>query len=230
MASYLQVDEMTATLAEHPHLGVGLYTIADAARLVKAHPETIRRWVGGQDGIIPRTLPSEEKLLTFQELMEIHFIQMFRSKGVSFQTIRKASARASEQFHTNYPFTVKRFDTDGRTVFSTLIKSGKHEDIIEDLERGQLVFKSIIRPFFKKLEYKLDTVARFWPLTKRGRVVLDPKRKFGKPIDAATGIATSVINEAVLAGGGQSPQEVARWLDIPVAAVNAAVEFERSLA
>jgi hypothetical protein len=61
-------------------------------------------------------------------------------------------------------------------------------------------------------------------------VVLDPFRKFGKPIDCETGVSTSAIYEAVLAGSGQPAPLVARWLGIPLAAVDAAVEFERTLA
>jgi DNA-binding transcriptional MerR regulator/uncharacterized protein (DUF433 family) len=223
---------MLTDTTNHSHVGVGLYSLADAARLAGTHPETVRRWVSETAGIVPRQLPRAEKLLTFQELMEIHFIQMFRAEGVSFQTIRRASEAAASQFGAQYPFTVKRFDTDGRTVFATLIKDNPKDVLVEDLQRGQYVFQSIVRPFFRKLEYRGadETVSRFWPRAKQGRVVLDPLRKFGKPIDAETGISTSAIFEAVMAGGGQNPAVVARWLNIPSAAVKAAVDFERSLA
>lgn len=216
-------------VTQSTHLGVGLYSMADVARLTGAHPETVRRW-SSEIGVVPRHFPGE-KLLTFEELMEIHFIQMFRSEGVSFQAIRKASQAAAQRFNTAYPFTFKRFDTDGKTIFATLIKERPRNVLIEDLQRGQYVFESIVRPFFRKLEYRGDSerVACYWPRTKRGRVVLDPKRRFGKPIDAKTGISTSTIYEAVTAGGGQSPAVVARWLGIPLTAVKAAVAFEKSL-
>lgn len=213
------------------HLGVGLYSLADAARLTGANAETIRRWTDESNGIVPRQFASE-RVLTFEELMEIHFIHLFRSEGVSFQTIRKASEAAAAKFHTRYPFTFKRFDTDGNTVFATLIKQRPQDVMVEDLQHGQYVFQSIMRPFFRKLEFPADSehVSRFWPRTKKGRVVLDPKRKFGKPIDAETGVSTSAIYEAVTAGGGQKPEVVAQWLSIPLAAVKAAVDFEHSLA
>jgi len=214
------------------HLGVGLYSIADAARLSGAHAETIRRWLSESNGVIPRHFAREEQLLTFAELMEIHFIQMFRSEGVSFQTIRKTAKVLSTRLDTPYPFTVRRFDTDGRTIFATLVKERPKGMVVEDLERQQYVFQQIVRPFFRKLDYDTtdDSISRFWPLHKQGRVVLDPARKFGKPIDAETGVSTAAIYEAVLAGDGQKPAVVARWLDIPLAAVNAAVAFEKSRA
>jgi uncharacterized protein (DUF433 family) len=222
---------MASTIEDRCHLGVGLYSLADAARLIRTPVKNIRRWASHIDGVIPRILDPAEQTITFVELMELYFIKMFRDEGVSLQTIRRASKAAAAKFDAAYPFSVKRFDTDGRAIFATLRQSTKSEFLIEDLEKGQLVFATIMRPFFRKLEYApTSEIARFWPLSKRGRVVLDPARKFGKPIDFETGIPTRVITDALSAGAGQSPETVARWLGIPLAAVNAAVAFERSLA
>jgi hypothetical protein len=216
-----------------PLVGVGLYSLADAARLVRAHPDTVRRWLSEDDGLVQRRFAPDKHLLTFVELVEIYFINMFRAEGVPLQVIRKVSAAASKKLGSAYPFTVRRFDTDGKTIFATLLRDATNETVVEDLRHGQYVFDQIMRPFFHKLEYRGmdETVVRFWPLGKRGRIVLDPLRKFGKPIDSPTGVATSAIYDAVRAGkDGQTPAEVARWLGIPIAAVNAAVKFERSLA
>jgi uncharacterized protein (DUF433 family) len=163
--------------------------------------------------------------------MELHFIKLFRDEGVSLPTIRRASRAAANLFKTDYPFSVKRFDTDGRTIFATLKKKTRSPAVVEDLAKGQFVFETIMRHFFRKLEYSGATegVTRFWPLMKKGRVVIDPSRKFGKPIDAKSGVPTSAIVDALSAGGGQSPAVVARWLGIPLAAVKAAATFERSL-
>lgn len=221
---------MTSSTQSAPRLGVGLYALSDVARLVGASPALIRRWAKESEGLISRTIKRKDGLLTFAELMELHFIKMFRDHGVSLQTIRKASDRAAARFHTKCPFSVKRFDTDGTSIFATLQKEESDELLLEDIARGQLCFEKILRPFFRKLEYgKNFDLVRFWPLSKTGRVVLDPTRKFGKPIDAETGVPTHVITDALSAGGGQSPAIVARWLNIPIAAVRRAAEFERSL-
>jgi uncharacterized protein (DUF433 family) len=214
------------------HVGVGLYSIAEAARIVRAHPETVRRWLCEDDGLVKRYFDPKTKLLSFIELIEVHFINIFRQEGVPLPVIRKVSEVASIRLKTDYPFAVKRFDTDGKTVFATLLHDQEKSELIEDLNHSQYVFTSVMRPFFHKLEYKGmdETVIRFWPRGKRGRIVLDPLRKFGKPIDAETGVATRAIFDAVMAGGGQTQAVVAGWLGIPKAAVKAAVEFEQSLA
>jgi uncharacterized protein (DUF433 family) len=189
----------------------------------------VRKWISPQEGLIHRALAPEEQTVTFLELMELHFINMFRSQGVSLQTIRKAAAAASSKFHADYPFAVRRFDTDGRTIFATLIKDAGNEDVVEDLKKGQYVFDQIMRPFFRRLEYRgADEALRYWPLDIKGRVVLDPERQFGKPIDSETGVPTRALYEAVKAG--QEPSDVAEWFDVPHKAVLAAIKFEKSIA
>lgn len=219
---------MTTKSPEPVRLGVGLYSVPEAARLVKLSSGQIRRWIDPQKGVVQRALFSEERTITFSELMELHFVRMFREEGVSLQTIRRAAKTAAHQFQCPYPFTVHRFDTDGRTIFATLLQAEQKDSLIEDLKRGQYVFETIIRPFFKKLEYHQDDAIRFWPLSQTGRVVLDPQRHFGKPIDAPTGVPTETLYLATKAG--DEPSTVATWFNVPDAAVTAAVTFEKSLA
>lgn len=214
-------------------VGCGLYSIAQAARLLHVRPSLLHYWLGDAGeaaSIVPRKLGSD-RLITFAELMELYFVKLFRDQGVSLQAIRRAARAASEKFHSPYPFTVKRFDTDGKTIFATLKGTETNRERMEDLEKGQLVFTTIIRPFFRQLEYgATNDVAEFWPLKKQGRIVLDPTRRFGQPIDSETGVSTAAIVSAVTAGDGQDVKIVARWFDIPLEAVKAAIRFEKSLA
>lgn len=210
------------------YLGVGLYSIPEAGRIVGAPISRVRRWLDPESGVVERCLNPAERTITFVELMDLFFIRMFRDEGVSLQTIRKVSEAAAKKFRAAHPFAVKRFDTDGKTVFATLKSDPDEQELVEDLAKSQYVFDNILRPFFRKLEYDRYAI-RYWPLERDGRVVLDPERHFGKPIDAESGIPTKTIHEAVTAGGGQECAAVAQWLGISIDAVNAAVEFERSL-
>lgn len=216
------------------YVGRGAYSVADAARIVGRHYNTIRRWLSPDGGIVVRAYDPEAQTISFNELMELHFIGMFESEGVSFQTIRRAADIAARQFETDYPFTVKRFDTDGKTIFATLAgeidSSRRKRELVKDLKTSQYVFGSIMKPFFRKLDYgKSDSISRFWPLNKQGRIVLDPNRRFGQPIDDQTGVPTSALFDAVNAADGQSVKEVARWFDVPESAVRAAVKYEKSI-
>ncbi len=210
------------------HLGVGLYSIPDAARIIKSTAGKVRRWINTGNGVVAGNFAPEEHTITFLELMELHFVKLFRDEGVGLDTIRRAAKTAAKQFGTAFPFAVHRFDTDGRTVFATLLDGEKQTAVIEDLKHGQYVFDTIVRPFFKKLEYGHDAAIRFWPLGAADRVVLDPARQFGKPIDHETAVPTSALYRAVQAG--DDPVAVAKWFDVPLAAVCAAITFESSIA
>jgi len=213
--------------------GSGLYSIRQAAKLLRLRPSVLKYWIGQRGELHPVVLPefTDDSILSFAQLMELHFVKMFRDEGVSFQYIRKAAKNASQQFKAQYPFTVKRFDTDGRSIFATMKSKETDKTIVQDLEKGQLVFQTIIRPFFKKLDYsRSNEVERFWPLKQKGRVVLDPQRRFGQPIDSETGVPTRALIDAVTAGDGQDAKTVAKWFDVPLEAVKAAIRFEKSLA
>lgn len=215
------------------YVGVGLYTIEQAARILSVASHLLRYWIGeraGSESLVKRQLAAEH-LLTFAELMELHFVKMFRDKNVSLQTIRRAASEAARKFGADYPFAVKRFDTDGTHIFATLTSKETNKEMVEELRHGQFVFKSLVKPFFSKMDYSgTSEIVRFWPMQKSGRVVLDPARRFGQPIDSDTGVPTETIFNAVNAGDGQDAPTVAKWFDIPLEAVKAAIRFERSLA
>jgi uncharacterized protein (DUF433 family) len=226
-----EASEGRIVIAEHPGLdriGVGLYSIPEAARLLKTPAQRIQRWIQPDDVLIPRAFDLDERILSFFELIELHFVKLFRDAGVSLQTIRRAAKVAARTFGTRHPFAVHRFDTDGCTIFATLGSAEQGKSLLEDLEHGQYAFDQILRPFFKKLEYGKDDVVRYWPLDTTGRIVLDPKRRFGKPIDCLTGVPTNTLFHAVETG--ETEDAVAAWFNVPAEAVRAAVAFEKSLA
>ena len=141
---------------------------------------------------------------------------MFRDEGVSLPTIRKASRAAAKRFGAEYPFAVKRFDTDGHSDLCDLEEALRRQGSVEELNRGQYVFDQIARPFFKKLEYS-DHNGREGSILANGtegRIVLDPERSFGQPIDAETGVQTNTLYMACQAGGGQDAPTVAEWFDV----------------
>ena len=213
-------------IASSTKIGFGVYSIPTASRIIGVSSQKVRRWVSPDEGIVQSRF-GEPDVVSFLDVMELLFVKMFRDENVSMHTIRLTAEKASKKFGTDYPFAVKRFDTDGKTIFATLIKTEDKSEIVEDLRRGQLVFRSIIKPFFKKLEYGQSDIMRYWPLLKSGRVVLDPDRGLGQPIDALTGVPTKALFDAVQAG--QSQAKVAKWFDVPTAAVRQAVKFEKSL-
>jgi uncharacterized protein (DUF433 family) len=219
----------------------GIYTVADAARLTGVSTGRIRRWLRGyrfdvkgrehhsgplwhgQLEPIGRTLA-----LGFHDLIEIKFVDAFRREGVSWTILRKAHAKAKEQFGVNHPLCTNRFATDGREILLKLQSEPGAEGMLEFV-RNQQVFYEIVNPFLRELEFGGGQVALLWrPTTSNGLVILDPARSFGRPIVSKHGVPTE--NLAKSKAVGQSIREVARWYEVEEAEVEDAVEFEQKLA
>lgn len=221
-------------------LGVGLYTAAEAARLLRLPPRNVRRWIGGYDythrgerqRAAPLWAPQLPKLdnqlgLGFLDLMQLRVVASFVAQGVTLQAIRLALVRAAEVLRQDHPFTAARFKTDGRRVFLE-IADEVGEQQLYDLARRQYSFHQVIAPSFKDVDFEADVMARWWPMGRRHQVVLDPQRSFGAPIGVRSGIPTATL--AAVTEGEGSERAVTRWFPVTEREVRDAIEFERHLA
>ena len=254
---------MQETTSRRSLLGIGLYPVAQATRLVRVHlrieygdeaglpsRDSIRRWAKGygseraeggpmrppvvRSSLAEAGLPD---ILTFADLVELHFVAIFRRHGVSMPTIRRAAERAAQRFGTPHPFAVRRFSTDGKTIFAELReeaasgtpRSFSRDTFLEDLKTSQGVFDDVVAPFIRKIvQWREDDAARLlWPLGRDRGIVLDPERAFGKPIHHASGVPTCALFEA--SKSGESPAEIAEWYGVEEDVVRRAVDYEKEL-
>jgi len=227
-------------------LGIGLYSVSEAARLLRVNTTTARRWVDGytyrvrgvervSTPLIQRDIPKHDStdILTFLDLMELYFVDIFRSRGVSMRVVRDAARVGAALFETQHPFAVATFQTDGHRIFATPNERDDEVSAIIDRARmielapAQWVFQEFARPFCDDIEYGPQEALKYWPLGKDKRVVLDPQRAFGKPIDVETGVSTLVLYQA--SKSGEALRDVADWYDVPEAAIHQAIEYEEYL-
>jgi uncharacterized protein (DUF433 family) len=229
---------MTDTETPSRLIGVGLYTPREASLYTGIPANDIRRWVFGYraHGVAhpglwtPQLAFLEENLLGFHDLLEIRFVHAFRRHGVSLQAIRSASRQAKEMFEQPYPFTCKRFQTDGRSVFATVLDETGDEALL-DLVKRQWAFKQVIKPsLYEGIDYAGQGAAQRWYPQKRSKeIVLDPARNFGKPILTEVGIDTSALYLAYKAEG-ENAKRVATIFEIALSAVESAVAYEQRIA
>ena len=218
-------------------VGVGLYTIPEAARLVGVHPQRIRRWVQGyryrrRDGVEAASEPlwhadfpttDTTTGLSFLDMMEVRMVNAFRGYGVSWTIIREAAFFACELFHDNHPFTMRRFQTDGNRIFGEAIE-GMGERVL-DMNRRQWVSKPIVQQsLFEGIEFDDGQASRWFPTSNR-KIVIDPARSFGRPVLTDYGISTEVLFAAFKVEG--SVGEVSKWYDVPKPEIRAAIGFEQ---
>lgn len=223
-------------VTDNPYIGIGLYSIPEAARLLKTPSRTLYNWVKGyaspgERGVVAPMLVQDfpeltaEGILTFLDLVEIHMVRLFRQHGVRMSTIKSAAVRLADKYGTNHPLAVKGLETDGKRIFDADARSSAR--LVEELGAYQYVIEEAAKPFFKQLVYKDDLACCMWPIGE-GRVVLDPRRNFGKPIVHHGGVPTYPLYQ--MRRAGQSPEVIARWYRIPVKSVNDAVDYENQLA
>jgi uncharacterized protein (DUF433 family) len=239
---------------EETPLGIGYYTVPEAARLVRLPPLNVGRWLAGysyktrsgDQQMMPPLWISQIEIveknleLGFRDLIELRFVSAFLDAGLGISTIRKCLTYASGLVDDERPFSTRRFQTDGRTIFFEFIEriSTNENDIADlpanerrriiDLKNRQFVFRDVISPTFKDLDFDDDVVSRWRPFNGKNTIVIDPKRAFGQPIATGSGIPTTNLAAAAKAEG--SVRRVSFLFDVPVGVVRDAVDFETTLA
>ncbi|MDB5798788.1 MAG: hypothetical protein JWP36_2690 [Paucimonas sp.] len=229
-------------------VGIGMYTLADAAQLIHGDRRAIRRWLYGYDYTqrkgeasvtrhspplwIPQYAEDEfdEKVIGFHDLLELRIVKEFVQSGVPLRVVRHCMDVARQIFGVEYPFTHRRFATDGETIFSEAVRSGDAEDEgMLNLRTRQYAFREIIKDsLYLGIEYD-DGYARRWYPEKRSKaVVVDPERQFGHPVLEESGVPTASIYATFLAES-RDRAAVAHLFDIPASQVTAAVRFEEKL-
>ena len=170
--------------------------------------------------------PNDGTSLAFLDLIEILFVKSFRKLGVPMSQIREASQRAVALYGSDHPFAVRRFETDGKTIFATRRAKGSRKKYAEEVVVGQSVFFKVISPFFKEIDYHdSGDASRWWPLGRKRPILVDPEIAFGAPVTKTAHVPVFAINAAIAAG--ESPGRVAKWFDIPLKDVRAAAALEQ---
>lgn len=220
-------------------IGIGLYTPAEAQRLLGVSAGKIVRWLNGHAIEGRRYAPlwtsqvdlhDGKTYLGFRDLMEVRVADAFISAGVSAIRVREAIQLAREVLGMDRPLSTDRFRTDGRDIFLRLVerdRDGADREKLLSLFKRQYAFSEVLEPSLKGLEYDGEGAPSLWrPHGKRGSVVLDPERSFGQPIDQRSGVPTRALACAARVDGAEA---AAAAFGVPVASVRRAVEFEEGL-
>jgi uncharacterized protein (DUF433 family) len=219
-------------------VNVGIYTVSEASRLTRIPAGKIRRWIKGyyfrrgqsvrhSEAVWQADIkPLDEKLaLSFRDLLELRFVDAFIKAGVSWATMRRAYANAQEQLGTTHPFCSQRISTDGKNI---LLRQAKEDSDVAllNLVTNQREFSRIVHDFLRELEFSGAEIV-WWPLGKNRQIVIDPRRNFGQPTVAKSGVPAITLARSAKAN---SVETVARWYEVQRAEVRDAVEYEESLA
>ena len=233
-------------------LGVGIYTRAEAARLLKLSPARVSTWLRGyrytwgprnarrqgkQPPVLKTDIPMFDGMLvvSFLELMELRVVKRFRDAGTSLQAVRLVWQRAAREFGTDHPFAHHRFFAKAGHIFVSL--ENEPPDAIPEVlyeissrrEPHQAIAGLLVKESIQVVEFDTRTeLVREWrPRGPATPVVLNPGIAFGAPTVAGTRVPTDVLYRFA-----QSRQvtTVAKLFELTEEQVTAALDFETHLA
>lgn len=209
-------------------LGSGIYTIPDAALILRLPLSKLRRWVVGRGVPNEQLLQSwgdgRERAFDFNELIESYTIYSLRNLGVSMQKIRLAHNRLVEILDCNYPFAKRGVLTDGdHVLFET--ESEDTTSLLNVTDREQFEFHELVANFCKKIEFSelTDLAESYWPLGKNRKVIVDPHHAFGRPVIQGSNITTEAIYALFISG--EKVDDIASQYDTDIDSIQDAVDF-----
>ncbi|WP_417518722.1 hypothetical protein [Minwuia sp.] len=216
----------------------GIYSVPDAARLTGVSQNRVRGWISGYPGTsVSALLDNEigrfhEKLaLSFVNLMEIRFIDVFSSYGVKVAAIRAMLEEAKLFLGHPHPFATNAiFRTDGRKIFASCAEATGDEKLY-DLKAKNFAMKEIIdQSLTRGVEFDEEGNAKAWhPLSHDApNVVIRPNWSFGQPHMNESGVPTRAIYDAYRVED-ETTESVAFWFEIDPLQVHEAVRFETLL-
>jgi uncharacterized protein (DUF433 family) len=227
-------------MKEEALLGIGFYSANEAARLLDTPVRNVRRWLGGYsykqgndvfhvEPLWTPQLPTHDHNieLGFRDLIELRFVKEFIKVGLGLKTVRHCLDYARECVNDEHPFSTRRFQTDGRTIFLESATVAGDPTLL-DLKDKQYTIKAVIERTFKDLDIEEDSVKRWRPYKGKSSIIIDPSLVFGQPTTAIYNVPTIALAQAVAAEG--SEKAVSLLYEVPISVVRDAVAFEEMLA
>ena len=212
--------------------GIGVYTIAEAARYARMPAATLHAWFFGLGERPPMQrggIQTEEfRAITFVDFVEALAIRSLRAdRKISLQKIRAAIRNARDRYKVEHLFA----RSDHRTV---LIGSDLHIFLKDDPKNpvgltgrdlGQKSITVCLESYMEDLEYDAAGMARIYTALayKNQKVILDPRIHFGEPVIAENGFTAQTLWQAAVAEG--SIEKAAEIYEVSVAAVETAYRY-----
>lgn len=214
----------------------GVYWLSEVRALAGVASHVSRRYVRDYKGQRGRWGGGAQRMegryyATFRDLMELRFVNAFHIAGASWRRILRAAEYAGQWFGTDYPFSHRRFQTDGADIFDY-----NNSGLEQVSQKGQMAFAAIIGPsLFNPVHYIDDVPVRWYPAEEWGldsvgrNVMIDPKFSFGAPVVSECHIPTDTLYCNFIAEG-RSAEAVARSYMVSESTIWQAVAFEEELA
>ncbi len=230
---------MEAIRTSDPRFDLALYPVPEAARLAGVPVRSLWNWLRGYryvvrgesvraEPVIRLTAP-DGSALSFVNLVEVGTLASFRKAGVSMQKVRRALDYVSRAMGIAHPLASGRILTDGVELFwEYQEKEGEDLHLLNVTRGGQKAFRAVVLRYLRELEWGPDSYATRWwpgaPAPGEGAIVVDPRRAFGAPVLAGTGIRTEDV--FLRFSAGESLRDLAEDYGLTLEQIEAAIRAE----
>jgi uncharacterized protein (DUF433 family) len=194
-----------------------LYTVGEAARMLRVPPSTFSTWAHGYTRRPPARRPTvAEPVITafpsdrrhnpeipFVGLVEGMVAASFRAAGVSMQHIRKALPILESEMGIDHALASNGLRTDGAEIlFDYAATDPELDEALTVVVSSQRVFVPVVEDYLTRIEFDNDQWARrlILPGTKRRILEVDPTRAFGQPVFVNGGARVEDVLDRFRAG------------------------------
>ncbi|HEY4187129.1 MAG TPA: DUF433 domain-containing protein [Polyangia bacterium] len=214
-----------------------LYSVAEAARVVRVNPATLRSWVlgrsyetrSGDKNWSPLIQVADSRLgrLSFANLVEVHVLSVLRGKQVRVDRIRSTTRFIRERMGTKHPLADVDTHTDCVDIYVEYLGQ------LVSGSTAQTVLRPLVERYLERIERDENGIARrLFPITRDDgsnalSVSIDPACRFGRPVLASTNLETATVADRFFAG--DSTEVLAADFAIREADVEEAIRFESQL-
>lgn len=226
-------------MAGAPVIGIGLYGLSEAARLLGVPQRSVSRWMRGYSYVRRMETRTSRPLwetdmvdvdgdvqLSFRDLVELKLVSLFVRSGIPLTVVRAAYDFANSELGIERPFLTGKFKTNGETIYLEGVERSGESSLL-DLRRKQYVFRQVVERQFKELDFLEGRAIRWRPFHGKASIVIDPARSFGVPIAEESGVPVSALVTAVEAEG--SIEKAALVFEVRPQVVRDAVKYMEEL-
>ncbi|WP_231427712.1 DNA methyltransferase [Pedobacter sp. Leaf250] len=166
-------------------LNEGIYSVIDAANIIKQPVDKIRRWFKklsevdyeGLDGTAKTDI--EKRRISFHGLIELVVIGTLLENGSKISDVITARKNLKDITSKEYPFATNNVRDNLKKSGSSIIFRTSHGDVTLD---GTSQFNlDFIYLFFDEIVFENDIAVRIMPAKGNGQIIIDPKLASGKP-------------------------------------------------
>ena len=216
------VDEQASRQPSAGRFHVPLYSLTEAARLLDVPVATFATWAHGYvrnplgrppvvGEPVVTALPATRQgaaTVPFIGLAEGLVLAAIRRAGVPLQRIRPALRKLQDELGLEHVLASRALYTDGAEVLYDFAESAGDSDEARTarqlvvVRKGQHVFADVIDAYLQRVEFASDDYAQLihLPQYRQADVIADPRRGFGQPIFATSGVRVEDVLGAFHAG------------------------------